>query len=34
LANEGDTADIIITMVTAMVCSSPICGYLSLNIIA
>jgi len=34
LANEGDTADIISAMVTAMLCSPPLCRYLSLNIIA
>jgi len=34
LANEGDTVDIISVMVTAMLCSTPLCRYLSLNIIA
>jgi len=34
LANEGDAADIISAMVTAMLCSPPLCRYLSLNIIA
>jgi len=34
LANEGDTADIIGAVVTAMLCSPPLCRYLSLNIIA
>jgi len=34
LANEGDTADIISTMVTAMLRSLPLCRYLSLYTIA
>jgi len=34
LANEGDTADIISAMVTAVLCSPPLCRYLSINIIA
>jgi len=34
LANVGDTADIISAMATAVLCSPPLCRYLSLNIIA
>jgi len=34
LANEGDTADITSAVVPAMLCSPPVCRYLSLSIIA
>jgi len=34
LANEGDSADIISAMVTAMLCTPSLCRYLFLNIIA
>jgi len=34
LANKGDTAYIISAMVTAMLCSPPLCRYLYLNYIA
>jgi len=34
MENEGDTANIISAMVTAMSCSPPLCRYPSLNIIA
>jgi len=34
LANEGDTADITIAMVPAILCSPLLCHYLSLKIIA
>jgi len=34
LANDGDTADIISAMVTAMLYPPPLCRYLSRNITA